>query len=279
MQVTEKMFQTPELAINYAEGRANGPAMLLLHGRGAAWQDWEPVIEHFQSCWHIFAPDLRGCGGSEHSPLGNYAINDFVDDINRFIKDVVVGPVVIIGHSLGAIVTIRLAAQYSSGSIRAVALEDPPLFLSEFFREWVWFFYYQVCREILETGLKEVEAARVLAKKLAIGETDAIRYARNLMRIDPRIIYQTMEDDVYKHFQAKTEMKRVTCPLLMLYGEWDLGSAVRPEDTDRVAGILRQDALIQIQGAGHGLHLAKCRPTEFNRLVGDFLARLATAKS
>jgi hypothetical protein len=55
---------------------------------------------------------LEDAGGLEHSPQGNYAINDFIDDIDRFLQGIIVGPVVIIGHSLGAIVALKLAAQY-----------------------------------------------------------------------------------------------------------------------------------------------------------------------
>ena len=274
MEMTEKKFQTPELTLNYAEGPANGPPLVLLHGQGSVWQDWEPVIGHFQADWHILAPDFRGCGGSGRSSSGNYEIEHFTDDIRHLIGARVDGPVVIVGHSLGSMVALNYAAQAPQGHVRGIVLEDPPLYLHEFFTEWMWYSYYPISKQVLEEGLSESQIAEVFAEKLDLAEADAIKEARSLVRIDPKIIYQVMEGDLTEEFDVEAHLKKIACPSLLLYGEWELGSAIRPEDIDRVSAIQPPGSMIRIEGAGHGLHLADCRPVEFNRATGEFLKHL-----
>src|SRR5438034_11534143 len=38
MALREAVFQTPEVALNYAEGPSNGPSFVLLHGGSTRWQ-------------------------------------------------------------------------------------------------------------------------------------------------------------------------------------------------------------------------------------------------
>ena len=40
----ERSFDTGVVTINYGEGPASGPPMVLLHGGSARWQGWERVI-------------------------------------------------------------------------------------------------------------------------------------------------------------------------------------------------------------------------------------------
>lgn len=274
MTMREHAFTTPEVVLNYAAGPPNGPALLLLHGQGSVWQDWRPVIDHFKDAWQIFAPDFRGCGASGRSAAGRYALTDFADDIQRFVRSVIGTPVVIVGHSLGSMVALLLAARDDERQIRGIVLEDPPLYLSEFFQEWMWYPYYPVAREALAVHADEAHIARELAARLDLAEADAAKEARNLLRIDPRIIHQVMERIVFSGFDAEALLERVTCPLLLLHGEWERGSALRPADVARVADRLPPGRVQCIAGAGHSLHPVHCRPKAFNRAVEAFVNRL-----
>ena len=274
MNMTEKTFMTDELAINYAEGPENGPPLLLLHGSGSVWEDWEPVIEHFQNGWHIFAPDFRGCGKSGRSLRGNYSNDNFKDDIIGFIDTIIMEAAVIIGHSMGAIIGMQLAAEDDGERVKALVLEDPPLYLSEFFKEWMWYPYYPVAVEALKAGLSEAEIAKALSDKLDFAEVDAEKEAKSLVRIDPEIVYRVHNRSLFKEFNADSDLKNISCPLLLLHGEWKFGSAMRPDDVRRGSAFLPKGSVKQISGAGHSIHIANCRPDVFNEAVGNFLSQL-----
>ncbi|MGB9203882.1 MAG: alpha/beta hydrolase, partial [Terriglobales bacterium] len=68
--LVERTFDTGEVRLNYAEGPAHGPPLVLLHGLGRRWQVFLPVIPALSLRWHIFAPDLRGHGKSSHVARG-----------------------------------------------------------------------------------------------------------------------------------------------------------------------------------------------------------------
>ncbi len=64
---TEKEATLPGGAVlHYAEGPANGTALLLIHGQTGAWQDYQKVLPALSRHWHVFAVDCYGHGGSSH---------------------------------------------------------------------------------------------------------------------------------------------------------------------------------------------------------------------
>jgi len=79
MTLRERLFATGEVAINYAEGSANGPAFVLLHGGSARWQYGRDLLEMLADDWHVYAPDFRGHGKSGRVP-GAYILADYVRD-------------------------------------------------------------------------------------------------------------------------------------------------------------------------------------------------------
>lgn len=113
------------MVLNYAVDSADGPPLVLLHGVTSRWQGWLPVAPSLATRWRRYIPDLRGHGRSGRVP-GGYTISDQADDIITFMRGVVGAPVVVVGHSLGAIIATAVAAS-APEQLAAVALEDPPL--------------------------------------------------------------------------------------------------------------------------------------------------------
>ena len=77
----EKKFQARTIEVNYAEGPDNGPPLLLIHGLGGHWANWEPVIDQFAEDWHVYAIDLRGHGDSGWDAGGRYDFASLVRDV------------------------------------------------------------------------------------------------------------------------------------------------------------------------------------------------------
>ena len=69
---------------------------------------------------------MRGHGKSDRAPDDQYHNIDYARDVIAFLKHIG-EPVVLIGHSLGAMTAIIVASQYPEG-VRALVLLDPPLF-------------------------------------------------------------------------------------------------------------------------------------------------------
>ena len=86
-----------------------GPALLLLHGTGAAthsWRDLAPLLaEHFT----VVAPDLPGHGFTTGRPAGGLSMPAMARGVGDLLQALDVKPRAIVGHSAGAAIAIRMA--------------------------------------------------------------------------------------------------------------------------------------------------------------------------
>ena len=102
----------------------------LIPGQSESWWGYEEAMRLLSDRYQVFAVDLRGQGRSTWTP-GRYTLDNIGNDLVRFL-DVVVGrPALVSGLSSGGVLTAWLAAYAKPGQVRAVVLEDPPLYSSE----------------------------------------------------------------------------------------------------------------------------------------------------
>ena len=120
--LVERTFETGEVRLNYSEGPANGPPLVLLHGLGRRWQVFLPIIPALSMRWHIFAPDLRGHGKSTHVARG-YRGPQYSEDICCLLRERISAPAIVFGHSLGGMLAMWVASHHPE-LVRALILGD-----------------------------------------------------------------------------------------------------------------------------------------------------------
>src|SRR5260370_19873772 len=77
----------------------------------------------------VFTIDLSGQGRSTRTP-GRYTLDNFGNDLVRFIALVVRRPAIVSGLSSGGVISAWLSSYAIPGTIRGAHYEDPPLFAS-----------------------------------------------------------------------------------------------------------------------------------------------------
>lgn len=117
------------IRLAYAQGPNRGRAVLLLHAQSASWRNYGTVLPALAEQFHVFAVDIAGHGESDRTP-DHYDAHTNADDIIAFIDEVVGGPVILSGHSSGGLIAALVAAK-APDLVRALLLEDPPLFSTE----------------------------------------------------------------------------------------------------------------------------------------------------
>jgi pimeloyl-ACP methyl ester carboxylesterase len=96
------------------------PCGLFVHGAGMDHSVWPLQARHFAyRGWNALAPDLPGHGRSGGEPLGSIAA--LADWLGRLIETLPADGVVLVGHSMGALVALELAAR-QPGKAAGVAL-------------------------------------------------------------------------------------------------------------------------------------------------------------
>lgn len=107
-------------------GDPQAKPVVLVHGLTDAGTVWPDLVDHWGDRWDIHAPDLRGHG---HSPrftaesvtrAHEVLLADLVELLDSFTERVA-----LVGHSLGAVLSLRATLQRPD-RVRALVLEDPP---------------------------------------------------------------------------------------------------------------------------------------------------------
>ncbi|MFW9769218.1 MAG: alpha/beta fold hydrolase [Candidatus Thorarchaeota archaeon] len=156
----EKRFNTGEIEINYAVAPDNGPSLVLIPGQGADWKNYQKVLSLLSSDYHVYAVDVRGHGKSDWA-TGDYSFTSIGRDMTAFLESVVQEPAIISGNSSGGLIALWLAANRPD-LIKAIVMEDPPLFSAEWPRIKEDSHVYHVLQTTVEMS-KELNESRSIS--------------------------------------------------------------------------------------------------------------------
>lgn len=84
-----------------------GPPLVILHGLLGSHRNWRAIAQALARDHRVYAVDLRNHGQSPHSERMDYA--HLTADVAAFIRDLAVGAVRLVGHSLGGKVAMCVA--------------------------------------------------------------------------------------------------------------------------------------------------------------------------
>lgn len=103
----------------------SGPAVVLLHGTTASLGVWDAVVERLGETVRTVAVDQRGHGRSG-KPAAGYDAAAYTADVLALVRELELGPVVAVGHSLGARNALVLAAEHPEVVAGVVAVDYTP---------------------------------------------------------------------------------------------------------------------------------------------------------
>lgn len=120
----------------------NGPPLHFLHANGYPPECYKPLLELLKKEYRVFGMVLRPLW-EDSKPQEIEDWHPLSDDLLRFLSDRKPfgnaqdkpGPVIGVGHSVGAVVTLR-AALREPRKFRALVLIDPVLFVPPFLAMW-----------------------------------------------------------------------------------------------------------------------------------------------
>ncbi len=113
------------MVLAYEDLGRGDPPLVFVHGLACHRGFWGPQVQHFASRNRVVLVDLRGHGDSS-APRQRYTIRSFADDLAWTVKELGIVAPIVVGHSLGGLVALELAATQPA-LLRAAALIDSVL--------------------------------------------------------------------------------------------------------------------------------------------------------
>jgi len=108
----------------YAEGPANGPAVVLVHGLGGRAEDWRSLAPYLTNAgFRVYLPDLPGYGRSDKPADFSYSVPDEAEAVVDFFDALGLKQVDLGGWSMGGGIVQHVAARHPE-RVRRLMLFD-----------------------------------------------------------------------------------------------------------------------------------------------------------
>lgn len=265
---TERTVEIDGRALAYTEYDGSGPPLVLLHGIGSRNVGWWSVIDGLTPSFKVYALDLRGHGDSA-KPESGYDLTDYAGDLQGTLNALDLAKPLIMGHSLGALITLTWAARHPERA-EALVLEDPPLRVfpdvGDLFADWIALAAMPVAEveAVYQERFPEWTAAdrRRRAESITVTAPAVFTEARD------RFLTQLETPD-----QRPVELSDQLPPTLLIYSELDSGGMISDVEAQSFLDAVPRAIVDRIPGAGHNIH--RERPAEFLALAVPFLRAAA----
>ncbi|MEJ7569743.1 MAG: alpha/beta fold hydrolase [Gaiellaceae bacterium] len=99
-----------------------GPPLVLVHGLAGSWRWWRPVLAALAEEHTVHLLDLPGFGRLPQ--VRAFQLDRALDWLAAWARATALGPVDLVGHSLGAVLCARLAARHPE-TVRRLVLVAP----------------------------------------------------------------------------------------------------------------------------------------------------------
>ena len=270
---TERQFQGSEVCLNYAEGPATGPPLVLVHGLARDWRSFSVLLPELSRRFHLFAVDLRGHGKSSRV-AGGYRTSQFAFDISEFLQAKFPAGAAVFGHSLGAMTAMTAAAD-GVAKVTALIVGDS-MILPENLRRSLYDPLFRQLGKLLTQSHSQTTLASAMGE-ITIpvpgfdepvridelpGNTPKVlqEWARCALLADPEALAMTVDGSAFEEWVPEKILPRITCPTLLLQGNPELDAMLSDEDVKLALGLLPKGQHIKFQLLGHALFMHQAKP-------------------
>lgn len=262
------------LSLHVKQWSTGTEACILIHGFGEGAYIWDNFAPSIAGLFRTLAVDLRGHGDSSWHPKGEYDVEGHVADVIQVIDTLRIERFVLIGHSLGGEIAIRIAAARPKSVIGLIIVdfgpdlnpEESDRVLTDFndsIRTW---------NSVSEYGawLQEHRplVSPAMIRELSVGALRAHPDGGYRLKCDPAL--GTAKNREKRAAILWKMIASISLPVFVLRG---IGSAVLSSDVaERMEKVLSNGRLRTITQAGHGVVVDN--PREFADALYPFLSQL-----
>ena len=241
-----------------------GPAVILIHGLGLRSESWIEQIKILKKNYTIYSLDLPGHGQSKLLSQNKLTLKGFCSEITKFIKLLDIYKPILIGHSLGALITIEIAGNNPNILKSGIAISSVYKRSREALRK-----VQKRAKEIKENPNEETLVIKLIerwfGKSKSIKMNNHAKFIRKLLILNKKYNFEGYANAY--HLFSKLDgnstktIKNIKAPMLYIAGEKDLNST--PSMSKKLSKINGQNYAI-IKGARHVVPLTHAKQCNFH---------------
>jgi N-formylmaleamate deformylase len=239
--------------LHYYRTGGEKPPIVLVHGLTDDGLCWMPAAEVLSQSYDVVMVDMRGHGKSE-APEDGYTLTTIATELAYFIQELGLQKPVILGHSMGAITALVLAALFPDLP-RHILLEEPPPFWN----------FQNISPDDVEhrnsfiawaKGLKRRTRDELIAECHEVNshwsEAEIGPWADAKHRYSIRVTALALPEDV-PSLNFPILLQSITCPVLFISAATERGALSGKEDIAKLNEWLPRLQVSHIATAGHSI--------------------------
>jgi pimeloyl-ACP methyl ester carboxylesterase len=249
----------------------SGPVLVLMHTIRTQLDYFHRVIPQLWDSFTVYAPDLPGMGSSDIVPGARYEEPDLRAAVVEFVTGLDLHDVTLAGESLGGALALSASIDLKDRVSRVVAFNsyDYPSGL-ERANAFARFIIGSVRAPVVGPVFAAMENRLILKGVMRGGFADNATlpddFIAELRRSGRRKGYPRVARAIYRSLKgfvkARDRYRDVAVPVTLVYSDQDWS---RPEERERVAGLLAEVERITLPDTGHFSALE--RPNEVARIL------------
>ena len=261
--------------VSYVDvGKGSGPPVVFVHGLGGNWQNFLENLPRSGQVRRAVAMDLPGFGSSElpPEPISISGYGRFVDE---FCEQLDLGPVAIVGSSMGGFIGAEVAISFPERVDRLALVGAAGISITNLARRPT----LTAARISTLLGVGEISAAHALdlARRSRLRYLALSPVVRHPNLIQPALAYELVRGagkpgyvgalEALMTYDFRDRLPEIGCPTLVVWGAEDMMVPVR--DADEFERLIPDARKLIMADTGHGPMFE--RPVTFNRHMLEFL--------
>jgi pimeloyl-ACP methyl ester carboxylesterase len=230
------------------------PSVLLLHGFAEGGFVWNSLVAELGESPSMLAMDMRGHGDSGWGPRDRYSTDVHEEDACFIIETLTLTDLVIVGHSVGAEIAIRLASRYDRRTRALVIIDGGPGISRAVTDHVVRQFATQPRRYHSIASY-----ANLLATRMPFASAEVLaEYAGQALRASPAGGFELKCDPALRDWIGLGDsndlwprLERAKSPVLVVRGAASAAFSARSAQT--LAEAFRRATLVTVPDAGHAV--------------------------
>ena len=233
----------------------DGYPVILLHGWGGAISSFTPVHNHLECKFKTFSIDLPGFGNSD-APSSPWSTEEYANLLEKFINVMGINNPIIIGHSFGGRIAIRLASSIPVKKL--ILIDSAGIKPKRSFKYYLKVYSYKTASRFLKLPIISLFTANLLeSMRQRFGSKDY----QNASPILRAILVKTVNEDL-KHL-----LPQIKSPTLLVWGDEDTATPLT--DAFVMEKLIPDSGLVRFPGVGHFSYLE--RINDFLIIIDNFL--------